>query len=122
MCGCLTQDLNDAKLILMMRNKDTTPRIIYHNDPSFQIAVGEEFRQQWGSTSVPGEMDIVGELKRAGLKAMELVEKGKTNKAVYGFKCRIRDERSVMDASRLRIRTWRMWILQRILCLTSDGI
>jgi transcription initiation factor TFIIE subunit beta len=68
----LIDELDKEKRILCMRNKDGTPKVVYYNDPSFQISISDEFKVYWNDVKLPMDMDLEPELRKAGLQPMQV--------------------------------------------------
>jgi hypothetical protein len=79
----LIEELHDEKKLLMIKGKDNLPKIVYHFDPQLHIVISDEFKTKWNQTFIAADMDIVAELKRAGLKPMEFID---TKKITNVFK------------------------------------
>jgi transcription initiation factor TFIIE subunit beta len=68
----LIEELDKEKLILCMRNKDGSAKVVYYNDPSFRISISDEFKKYWNDVKLPLDMDLEPELKKAGLAPMQV--------------------------------------------------
>src|SRR5690606_13225354 len=61
--------------ILVVRNKDGYPRILYWNDQRYNTAMDPEFREIWHRLRIPDEVDLPKELEKAGLTHMQVFDK-----------------------------------------------
>ncbi|KAJ3255454.1 hypothetical protein HK103_006271 [Boothiomyces macroporosus] len=67
----LIEELYNEKQIFCVRSlKDNSPLFIYYKDSS--IDIDDEFKQQWHDIQVPSKIDLLKELDKAGLKAMQV--------------------------------------------------
>ncbi|KAL1916400.1 uncharacterized protein VTP21DRAFT_5591 [Calcarisporiella thermophila] len=67
-------ELEAAGRLLVVRNKDRAPRILFYNDPYYNTNVDEEFKTLWHNLKIPDQFDLGMELEKAGLKTMEVFE------------------------------------------------
>ncbi|KAI7828563.1 hypothetical protein BC939DRAFT_443259 [Gamsiella multidivaricata] len=61
--------------ILVVRNKDGNPRVLFWNDQRYNTAMDPEFRQIWHRLRIPDEIDLPKELEKAGLTHMQVFDK-----------------------------------------------
>ncbi|KAF8930143.1 hypothetical protein EDD21DRAFT_364128 [Dissophora ornata] len=61
--------------ILVVRNKDGNPRVLFWNDQRYNTAMEPEFRDIWHGLVVPDEIDLPKELEKAGLTHMQVFDK-----------------------------------------------
>ncbi|KAG2220115.1 hypothetical protein INT45_006143 [Circinella minor] len=73
--GEAVEDLANEGQILVIRNKDLNPRVLFYNEMQYNTPVDDEFRKMWGSIKIPDETDLPKALENAGLKTMEVFEK-----------------------------------------------
>ncbi|KAI8915776.1 hypothetical protein EDD86DRAFT_186313 [Gorgonomyces haynaldii] len=66
------EELVNENHILMMKNKDGSPRVIYLNDKSLGIYMSSEFKDSWHQMHIAPDIDFARELQKAGLKAAVL--------------------------------------------------
>lgn len=57
--------------IMILTNKDLTPRRIFYADSSIKVQMSEEFRTMWHNIPIPVEEELSKELEKAGLKTMD---------------------------------------------------
>ncbi|KAI8977988.1 hypothetical protein BDB01DRAFT_801577 [Pilobolus umbonatus] len=67
--------------ILVVRNKDGNPRVLFHNDMQYNTAIDPEFKKMWSEIRIPDETDLPKALENAGLKTMEVFEKKVTSES-----------------------------------------
>ncbi|KAJ3320097.1 hypothetical protein HDV06_005662 [Boothiomyces sp. JEL0866] len=80
----LIEELYSEKQLFCIRNqKDNSPLFIYYKDDAVEI--DEAFKQQWHDIQIPTKIDLLKELEKAGLKAMQ-VDLQKRNIAAAGGK------------------------------------
>ncbi|KAI8140393.1 hypothetical protein BJV82DRAFT_645848 [Fennellomyces sp. T-0311] len=73
--GDAVEELANEGQILVIRNKDGNPRVLFYNDMQYNTPVEEEFRSMWAKIRIPDETDLPKALENAGLKTMEVFEK-----------------------------------------------
>ncbi|KAG0170668.1 hypothetical protein DFQ28_011224 [Apophysomyces sp. BC1034] len=73
--GNAVEELATEGRILVIRNKDGNPRVLFHNDMQYNTLIDHEFKKMWGDISIPDETDLPKALENAGLKTMEVFEK-----------------------------------------------
>ncbi|KAF9929098.1 hypothetical protein BGZ65_005939 [Modicella reniformis] len=61
--------------ILVVRNKDGHPRVLFWNDQRYNTAMDPEFREIWHRLRIPDEVDLPKELEKAGLTHMQVFDK-----------------------------------------------
>ncbi|KAG0028844.1 hypothetical protein BGZ81_004385 [Podila clonocystis] len=61
--------------ILVVRNKDGAPRVLFWNDQRYNTAMDPMFREIWHSLRIPDEIDLPKELEKAGLTHMQVFDK-----------------------------------------------
>ncbi|KAI8079804.1 uncharacterized protein BX664DRAFT_341493 [Halteromyces radiatus] len=69
------EELAGESRILVVRNKDGNPRVLFYNDPEQNTHMDPEFKTMWSDIKIPDETDLPRELENAGLKTMEVFEK-----------------------------------------------
>ncbi|EGF76488.1 hypothetical protein BATDEDRAFT_92664 [Batrachochytrium dendrobatidis JAM81] len=67
------EELDAEKSILIIRNRDESPRIVYYNNNQLHVDICKEFKEYWHQVALPLEADISKELASAGLKSMEVI-------------------------------------------------
>ncbi|KAI8877104.1 hypothetical protein K501DRAFT_261010 [Backusella circina FSU 941] len=73
--GSAVEELASEGQILVVRNKDGNPRVLFYNEAEFNTPIDPEFKKMWSEISIPDETDLPKELENAGLKTMEVFEK-----------------------------------------------
>ncbi|ORY98003.1 hypothetical protein BCR43DRAFT_530858 [Syncephalastrum racemosum] len=73
--GEAVEDLANEGQILVIRNKDGNPRVLFYNNVEYNTAIDPNFKDMWSSIKVPDETDLPKALEDAGLKTMEVFEK-----------------------------------------------
>ncbi|KAF9210781.1 hypothetical protein CPC16_007961 [Podila verticillata] len=74
----LTEAVNELAAegrILVVRNKDGAPRVLFWNDQRYNTAMDPMFREIWHSLRIPDEIDLPKELEKAGLTHMQVFDK-----------------------------------------------
>ncbi|KAF9907660.1 hypothetical protein EC991_010692 [Linnemannia zychae] len=61
--------------ILVVKNKDGAPRVLFWNDQRYNTAMDQEFRDIWHRLRIPDEIDLPKELEKAGLTHMQVFDK-----------------------------------------------
>lgn len=69
------KELSDEGRILVVRNKDGMPRVLYWNDVRYNTAMDQDFRDIWHKLRIPDEVDLPKELEKAGLTHMQVFDK-----------------------------------------------
>ncbi|KAI7890019.1 uncharacterized protein EV154DRAFT_538595 [Mucor mucedo] len=69
------EELATEGQILVVRNKDGNPRVLFHNDAQYNTTIDPEFKKMWSEIHIPDETDLPKALENAGLKTMEVFEK-----------------------------------------------
>ncbi|KAG0251524.1 hypothetical protein BG011_007545 [Mortierella polycephala] len=69
------EELASEGRILVVRNKDGHPRVLFWNDQRYNTAMDPEFRQIWHRLRIPDEIDLPKELEKAGLTHMQVFDK-----------------------------------------------
>ncbi|KAK3814225.1 MAG: hypothetical protein J3Q66DRAFT_345966 [Benniella sp.] len=69
------EDLASEGRILVVRNKDGAPRVLFWNDQRYNTAMDKEFRDIWHRLRIPDEVDLPKELEKAGLTHMQVFDK-----------------------------------------------
>ncbi|KAI8388061.1 uncharacterized protein BYT42DRAFT_558826 [Radiomyces spectabilis] len=69
------EELASEGRILVIRNKDGNPRVLFFNDMQYNTLIDEDFKKMWADISIPDETDLPKALENAGLKTMEVFEK-----------------------------------------------
>ncbi|KAG0204207.1 hypothetical protein BGX28_003782 [Mortierella sp. GBA30] len=69
------KELSDEGRILVVRNKDGMPRVLYWNDVRYNTAMDQDFRDIWHRLRIPDEVDLPKELEKAGLTHMQVFDK-----------------------------------------------
>ncbi|KAI9311951.1 hypothetical protein BX666DRAFT_879816 [Dichotomocladium elegans] len=69
------EELANEGQILVIRNKDGNPRVLFYNEMQYNTPIDEEFRKMWSEIEIPDETDLPKALENAGLKTMEVFEK-----------------------------------------------
>ncbi|KAI8373973.1 hypothetical protein EDC96DRAFT_551755 [Choanephora cucurbitarum] len=75
------EELAASGQILVVRNKDGNPRVLFYNDIEYNTPIDSEFKQMWSEISIPDETDLPKALEAAGLKTMEVFEKKVTSES-----------------------------------------
>lgn len=66
------KELEEAGSVLVIRNKDATPRLLFHNDAQQNINISSEFRRMWREIEIPKtDTDLQKELKNGKKKTRE---------------------------------------------------
>ncbi|KAI9482901.1 MAG: hypothetical protein EXX96DRAFT_556045 [Benjaminiella poitrasii] len=65
--------------ILVVRNKDGNPRVLFHNEAQYNTPIDPDFKKMWSEIPIPDETDLPKALETAGLKTMEVFEKKVTS-------------------------------------------
>ncbi|CAO3595103.1 unnamed protein product [Absidia cylindrospora] len=73
--GDVVEDLAGEGQILVVRNKDGNPRVLFYNDSEQNTHMDKEFKTMWSDIKIPDETDLPKELENAGLKTMDVFEK-----------------------------------------------
>ncbi|KAF7724535.1 hypothetical protein EC973_000912 [Apophysomyces ossiformis] len=73
--GNAVEELAAEGRILVIRNKDGNPRVLFYNDIQYNTMIDEEFKKMWADIGIPDETDLPKALENAGLKTMEVFEK-----------------------------------------------
>ncbi|KAI8340041.1 hypothetical protein BC941DRAFT_493628 [Chlamydoabsidia padenii] len=68
------EELADKGLIMVVRNKDGNPRVLFHNEPDQNTHMDQNFKTMWSDIKIPDETDLPKELENAGLKTMDVFE------------------------------------------------
>jgi transcription initiation factor TFIIE subunit beta len=68
----IIDELDKERLILCIRNKDGTPKVVYYFDQTYQISISDEFKRYWDDVKLPMDMDLEPELRKGGLKPMQV--------------------------------------------------
>ncbi|KAF9919301.1 hypothetical protein BX616_009333 [Lobosporangium transversale] len=69
------QELASEGRILVVKNKDGQPRVLFWNDQRYNTAMDPEFREIWHRLRIPDEIDLPKELEKAGLTHMQVFDK-----------------------------------------------
>ncbi|KAF9165585.1 hypothetical protein BGZ80_001557 [Entomortierella chlamydospora] len=69
------EELANEGRILVIRNKDGNPRVLFWNDQRYNTAMDKEFRDIWHSLRITDEIDLSKELQKAGLTHMQVYDK-----------------------------------------------
>ncbi|KAF9203898.1 hypothetical protein BGZ49_005915 [Haplosporangium sp. Z 27] len=69
------EELANEGRILVIRNKDGNPRVLFWNDQRYNTAMDKEFRDIWHSLRITDELDLSKELEKAGLTHMQVYDK-----------------------------------------------
>ncbi|KAG0758486.1 hypothetical protein G6F57_004478 [Rhizopus arrhizus] len=69
------EELAGEGVILVVRNKDGNPRVLFYNDAQYNTPIDADFKKMWSEISIPDETDLPKALEEAGLKTMEVFEK-----------------------------------------------
>ncbi|KAL1926055.1 hypothetical protein VTP01DRAFT_7148 [Rhizomucor pusillus] len=72
--GDIVEELADEGQILVIRNKEGNPRVLFHNDMQYNTPIDAEFQKMWSEIPIPDETDLPKKLESAGLKTMEVFE------------------------------------------------
>lgn len=75
------EELASEGQILVVRNKDGNPRVLFHNNAQFNTTIDPEFKKMWAEIHIPDETDLPKALEQAGLKTMEVFEKKITSES-----------------------------------------
>ncbi|CEP10211.1 hypothetical protein [Parasitella parasitica] len=75
------EELATEGQILVVRNKDGNPRVLFHNDSQYNTTIDPEFKKMWTEIKIPDETDLPKALEVAGLKTMEVFEKKVTSES-----------------------------------------
>jgi transcription initiation factor TFIIE subunit beta len=70
-------ELIDNKSVLVTRNRDNTPKIVYYNDCTHSAVISNEFKAYWHQQQIPPDIDIEQELIKIGLKPVKVISKQK---------------------------------------------
>ena len=71
----IIKELQESGQILVIENKDGSPKVVYYNDPLLNLKVSNEFIENWNSVSVPLDIDLQKELLKVGLKPVKVLKK-----------------------------------------------
>ncbi|KAL0074881.1 hypothetical protein J3Q64DRAFT_1757658 [Phycomyces blakesleeanus] len=69
------EELANEGRILVIRNKDGNPRVLFYNDMQYNTFIDQDFQKMWADIAIPDETDLPKALEDAGLKTMEVFEK-----------------------------------------------
>ncbi|KAI7862157.1 hypothetical protein BDF14DRAFT_1859342 [Spinellus fusiger] len=69
------EELANEGRVLVIRNKDSNPRVLFHNDMQFNTWIDQDFQKMWTEILIPDETDLPKALENAGLKTMEVFDK-----------------------------------------------
>ncbi|KAI9282192.1 hypothetical protein BY458DRAFT_531171 [Sporodiniella umbellata] len=75
------EELAGEGVILVVRNKDGNPRVLFYNEAQYNTPIDADFKKMWSDISIPDETDLPKALEEAGLKTMEVFEKKITSEA-----------------------------------------
>ncbi|KAH6561234.1 hypothetical protein BASA50_000240 [Batrachochytrium salamandrivorans] len=67
------EELDAQQSIIIIRNRDESPRIVYYNHNQLNLEISQEFKDHWHQVPLPLESDLGKELSNAGLKSMEVI-------------------------------------------------
>lgn len=73
--GEAVEELANEGQILVIRNKDGNPRVLFYNEMDYNTPIDAEFQKMWAEITIPDETDLPKHLENAGLKTMEVFEK-----------------------------------------------
>ncbi|KAI8979639.1 hypothetical protein BDF20DRAFT_522615 [Mycotypha africana] len=73
------EELATEGQILVVRNKDGNPRVLFCNDRQYNTHMDPEFKKMWTEIKIPDETDLPKALEQAGLKTMEVFEQKVTS-------------------------------------------
>ncbi|CAO3704006.1 unnamed protein product [Rhizopus stolonifer] len=73
--GSAVEELAGEGVILVVRNKDGNPRVLFYNEAQYNTSIDADFKKMWSEISIPDETDLPKALEEAGLKTMEVFEK-----------------------------------------------
>ncbi len=68
----VVQELEESRTILVIKNKDGSPRMVFYNDMDQSTLISTEFQTAWHDIEMPSEINVQRELEKAGLKTMEV--------------------------------------------------
>ncbi|KAF9432759.1 hypothetical protein BGZ76_010365 [Entomortierella beljakovae] len=69
------EELANEGRILVIRNKDGNPRVLFWNDQRYNTGMDKEFREIWHSLRITDDLDLSKELEKAGLTHMQVYDK-----------------------------------------------
>ena len=80
----LIDELEKTQSILVIRlPKDKTPRTVYYNDTTANVAISPEFINLWHETAIPpSAVDLKKEMRAVGLELMK-VDSPKDSQKVF---------------------------------------
>ncbi|KAI8902097.1 hypothetical protein BC833DRAFT_617066 [Globomyces pollinis-pini] len=84
----LIEELVAVGAVLVVRNhRDNSLKLVYYNDTTYNVSISDEYKHYWHDIFFPTTLDLPAELRKVGLKPMQVEEtktkiiSGKTKKA-----------------------------------------
>lgn len=94
-------ELEKERKIVVVRNKDNSPRVLYYNVPDYNIDMDEEFKTRWHDLRFTHAFDLAAELEAAGMQtSVDALQKKETEKQLAAATA---TQKAIMQARKRKI-------------------